>query len=164
MSDKNGTRQQYKAIRKSIQNRIQKEAVITDRIMSEYGSYRSVFCYQSFGSEVSTAQIIRRFTELGAAVYAPLCIGEEMRHKSVIGDEVTDKPCELTIVPLLAFDGCCDRLGYGKGFYDRYLATHKTTAVGIAFDEQYCENLPKESTDRPLNAIVTPNGVIKQKV
>jgi len=66
---------------------------------------------------------------------------------------------EVLIVPLVAFDRQGRRLGYGGGFYDRTLealrARGGAMAVGFAYGAQEAEVLPHESTDQPLDAIVT---------
>lgn len=72
---------------------------------------------------------------------------------------------DLVIVPLLAFDPDGYRLGYGGGFYDRYLAEHRAKrtvrAIGIAYDGQAVDALPREATDEPLDAVVTETRVIR---
>jgi 5-formyltetrahydrofolate cyclo-ligase len=72
---------------------------------------------------------------------------------------------EILIVPLVAFDLCGGRLGYGGGFYDRTLqalrARRATLAIGFAYAAQQTEHLPLEATDQPLNFIVTERGVIE---
>ncbi|MGJ5619756.1 5-formyltetrahydrofolate cyclo-ligase [Sulfitobacter sp. MF3-043] len=71
---------------------------------------------------------------------------------------------EILIVPLLAFNRAGGRLGYGGGFYDRTLellrANRPTMAIGFAFAGQETDDLPLESTDQPLDLIVTEAGVI----
>jgi 5-formyltetrahydrofolate cyclo-ligase len=66
---------------------------------------------------------------------------------------------DLLIVPLAAFDRKCYRLGYGGGFYDRTLeklrAERRVMAVGFAFSEQFCENVPVGPFDQTLDGIVT---------
>jgi len=65
----------------------------------------------------------------------------------------------LLLVPMLAFDRACRRLGYGAGFYDRTLAalrrTGAATAVGLAFSAQEVERVPAGPDDAPLDAVVT---------
>ena len=78
--------------------------------------------------------------------------------------EVEMEP-EILIVPLLAFNRAGGRLGYGGGFYDRTLemlrARRPTLAIGFAFAGQETPDLPLESTDQPLDLIVTECGVIE---
>lgn len=71
----------------------------------------------------------------------------------------------VVIVPLVAFDRRGGRLGYGGGFYDRTLqglrARGEVTAIGFAFSAQEAEDLPLESTDQPLDIIVTDAGIVR---
>lgn len=72
---------------------------------------------------------------------------------------------EILIVPLVAFDAKGGRLGYGGGFYDRTLellrAKRPTLAIGFAFDAQEAEDLPLESTDQPLDMMVTESRILQ---
>jgi 5-formyltetrahydrofolate cyclo-ligase len=72
---------------------------------------------------------------------------------------------DLLLVPLLAFDPRGYRLGYGAGYYDRYLREHRAKrsvkAVGIAYAGQQVDNLPVEDFDEPLDAVVTETQVIR---
>lgn len=71
---------------------------------------------------------------------------------------------EIVIVPVVAFDRNGGRLGYGGGFYDRTLqqlrSARPTLAIGFAYAAQEDQGLPLESTDQPLDLIVTEHGVI----
>jgi len=70
----------------------------------------------------------------------------------------------LVLVPMLAFDRECRRLGYGAGFYDRTLATLRATgatiAVGLAFSVQEVEHVPVNEADAPLDAVITESGLV----
>lgn len=64
---------------------------------------------------------------------------------------------DVVFVPLLGFTAGGARLGQGGGFYDRWLASHPgVIAIGLAWDMQLADDLPREPHDMPLNAIVTP--------
>ncbi len=71
----------------------------------------------------------------------------------------------VLIVPLLAFDAGCRRLGYGKGHYDRAIAGLRrrgpVIAIGIAYAAQQVDRVPTEAHDQPLDAVVTENGVTR---
>ncbi len=69
----------------------------------------------------------------------------------------------LCVVPALSFDSKGFRLGYGKGYYDRFLPTFKGTSVGIAFDEFISHDLPALPTDIPVDILITQTGVLKTK-
>ena len=73
---------------------------------------------------------------------------------------------DVMLVPLLAFDSQNNRLGYGKGFYDRYLSKFlknkkKTTTIGIAFSFQKYNKLPVLKSDIKLDYILTEKGLQK---
>lgn len=71
---------------------------------------------------------------------------------------------DIVIVPLLGFDGCGGRLGYGGGFYDRTLELLRqqgqVQAIGFALEAQRAE-IPLEPTDQPLDMIVTEQGALR---
>lgn len=69
----------------------------------------------------------------------------------------------LCVVPALSYDKKGFRLGYGKGYYDRFLPTFKGTSVGIAFDEFISSDLPALPTDIPVDILITQTGVLKTK-
>ena len=70
---------------------------------------------------------------------------------------------DIVVVPLLAFDGSGNRLGYGGGYYDRTLAALRADgvvlAVGVAYDEQKVENVPADPSDEPLDMVVTDRRI-----
>ncbi len=71
---------------------------------------------------------------------------------------------DLLLVPLLAFDGGCRRLGYGGGFYDRTLAgLPGHTAIGCAFAAQRVDCVAAEAHDIPLHAVATERGLMLPK-
>ena len=91
----------------------------------------------------------------------PMVVGE---FGALIPQEGAWLEPELLIVPLVAFDRRGYRLGYGGGFYDRTLQAlraHKPTlAIGFAFAAQELPLVPTDTTDQPLDAIITEQGLI----
>jgi 5-formyltetrahydrofolate cyclo-ligase len=81
------------------------------------------------------------------------------------GAKAKERRPDLVLVPLLAFDRDGYRLGYGGGFYDRYLSEHRAKrtirAIGIAYAAQQMETLPHTPTDERLDAVVTEERVIR---
>ena len=65
----------------------------------------------------------------------------------------------LWLVPGVAFDPACRRLGRGKGVYDRLLARGTGKTIGIFYELQRCAELPCEPTDQPVGRVVTESGV-----
>ena len=71
----------------------------------------------------------------------------------------------MVLLPLLAFDKNKNRIGYGKGFYDKYLnkyfkAQKKIVTVGVAFSFQQYNKLPRTDKDFKLDYIITEKGII----
>lgn len=76
---------------------------------------------------------------------------------------------DLVIVPGLAFSKNGDRLGRGKGYYDRFLSSCRTKnknlfTVALAFAEQINENIPTESHDTKIDLVLFPDDVSKEAV
>lgn len=67
---------------------------------------------------------------------------------------------DLFIIPGIAFDHQCNRMGRGKGFYDRYLAQCPAFRVGVAFDYQIVPRVPTSPNDIPMNMVLTENQTI----
>ena len=73
----------------------------------------------------------------------------------------------LIVVPLVAYDNKLNRIGYGKGYYDRILKkiskTKNIITVGIAYSFQECEKIPTNKHDFKLNYILTERSIIGSK-
>ncbi len=77
------------------------------------------------------------------------------------GIEIPVKNIDVVFIPLLAYDQVGNRVGYGKGFYDRFLSQCKSDVVkvGLSFFEPEEEIIVKNSQDIPLNSCITPKRV-----
>lgn len=75
-------------------------------------------------------------------------------------DPVPVEQMELIVVPGVAFDRRGNRVGRGKGFYDRLLQETKATTIGIGFDFQLFDEVPAEPHDAPLDCIITETSRI----
>lgn len=137
----------------------------------------------SFGGEIDTWSLADRLIEEGKRVYVPRA--EQTRpHLTVhrypcpletlsfglrqpaddstrVEPETLDRTVEVALLLGLAFDRGGVRLGYGKGYFDRFLEGRRFPAVGIAFDAQVVAELPSEPHDVPMAAIVSELGVIR---
>jgi 5-formyltetrahydrofolate cyclo-ligase len=141
----------------------------------------TVLMFYSFGTEIPTAVLIRRLLTRGWRVLLPyLTDGAEMDAGEIRpGDplEPTDygpkeptrrvavspEDVDVVVTPGLAFDRAGRRLGYGGGYYDRYLARLHPHAVriGIGFTQQVVERVPSEDGDELVDVIVTDGEVIR---
>lgn len=171
--NKQQLRKVFSAKRRAVEQREEKDASIAKRIQSLIDASSSVFCYVSFGSEVNTHGIIAKNRD---KIFIPYTDGGVMHCRKYLGGKLdadklgnVDPSCygeegvpELTIVPMLAFDENCYRLGYGGGYYDKYLSSIFTVKVGLAYDEQFSREAFNELFDVPLDLIVTPTKMYKR--
>lgn len=67
---------------------------------------------------------------------------------------------DICLVPAVCFDKKGFRIGYGKGFYDRFLSNFGGTAIGLTMSSLLCDSLPKGKYDKAVNIIITEKGVI----
>lgn len=80
------------------------------------------------------------------------------------GDEtVSADEIELVIVPAVAYDRKGNRLGRGKGFYDRLLASTKATKIGVGYEFQIVDEIPAEPHDVPMDMVISQHTVIRIK-
>lgn len=78
------------------------------------------------------------------------------------GDDVTDvDDIELMVIPAVAFDRRGNRLGRGKGFYDRLLKTSKATKIGVGYEFQLLDEIPCEPHDVAMDMVITQKTLIK---
>lgn len=155
---------------------------IADRVaaLEEAANAGSVMVFWSFGSEVDTGPLIERWSGEGKTVALPRIEGSEIVPVAFVpGGRVTEtsfgamepadgrmlRPTELdlVIVPGVAFDRSGDRLGYGAGYYDRFLARTRDgmPTIAIAFALQVVADVPVGGIDRRVDAIVTEAEVIR---
>ena len=76
-------------------------------------------------------------------------------------DTVDVDDIDLMIIPAVAFDRKGNRLGRGKGFYDRLLADSRATKIGVGYEFQLLEDIPAEEHDVRMNMVVTQYSCIK---
>ena len=142
-----------------------------------------VFTYLSFGSEVDTRFVITRCWEMGKRVCLPRCAAgytltwhavEDLDHlvRSRFGMEEpaagapqaqpAGSVYSVALVPGLAFDRRGFRLGYGGGYYDRFLPAFSGVSIGLCRSDLLSDELPSLSEyDYPVDLVVTDNEAIR---
>lgn len=76
------------------------------------------------------------------------------------GDDLADpETMDLIVVPAVAYDRRGNRLGRGKGYYDRLLCTSKASKIGVAYEFQMVEEIPAEPHDVPVDIVITDKGI-----
>ncbi len=172
-------RQKYLEIRKNVKSPKQKSHLITEKIKNrkDYQQAKVIAFYKSFGTEVDTQELMESSFQSGKVVGLPKVVGNELKFYRIsslqepfqksslgveepIGEEEKFLPKEmfdLIIVPGICFDKNGNRLGYGKGYYDRFLKGVSAKSIAVCFEEQILKDnfLPTSPTDVPINEIVT---------
>ena len=138
----------------------------------------TVALYCPVNNEVDTGMLFSLARKLGKQVFYPRVDGvalgfhEVSRHQDLVpgsfgvlepvsGGDTHRAGFDLTVVPGVAFDLRGHRLGYGKGYYDRWLSVNRSgILVGLAFDLQIVDALPAEEHDQQLDYIVTETRLI----
>ena len=178
MSEKKLLRKQMRVIRDGIPDAEQKqysEAIKKKALaLVEERQAKTVFAYLSFGSEVQTHDLIEELLRQGVRVAVPRCNTQAhtMQAITMNGFEDLDKDAygilapkngkvllpeeiDLVFVPALAFDEEGYRLGYGGGYYDRYLKEFQGSSAGLAFSACCLKKLPRDCYDLPVSCILT---------
>jgi 5-formyltetrahydrofolate cyclo-ligase len=181
--DKSALRAAAMLRRDALDDRERRSATICASVAAapSYIAARAIHCYLPMRSEVDTRPLIADALAHGKRVAVPIVVPKavELAHawlESLADDALTPgvfgtfnprdlRPAapgdwELVIVPLLAFDRRGHRLGYGKGYYDRLLATRSCTTIGVGFASQEIDALPDEEHDITLDWIITEREVI----
>lgn len=78
-------------------------------------------------------------------------------------EEMLAKNIDVMLIPLVAFDEQCHRMGHGKGFYDRYLSKYTGLRIGIAYECQKFPDIPIRTHDESLDIIITETNTYKHK-
>jgi 5-formyltetrahydrofolate cyclo-ligase len=140
----------------------------------EFKSAKVVGAYYAFGSEVKTDLILEKARALGKKVALPSVEVESLTFYELSSGKYLVKgrfgimeplpygpvdKMELLIVPGIAFDKKGYRLGYGKGYYDKFLARQGVFSIGLGYSFQLLEGLPRGTHDRRLDAIATEEGI-----
>ena len=174
--DKKALRRAIRA-RKSAMTQAQIEAASAELAakLFDHPAYRrakALYGYLSYNQEVRTAAILERAQRDGKRVAVPKVYGDEMKFlwlddltavapgayhipEPVADGPVAEDPSALVLMPGLAFDPAGHRMGYGGGFYDKYLAAHPghpTVALCYAF--QVLPHLDAEPHDIPVDVVI----------
>lgn len=138
----------------------------------QYRSARSIYGYLPYNQEVRTIPILEQALRDGKKVAVPKCYGSEMRflwledltavEKSAMGipepvadEPVADDETALVLMPGLAFDREGRRIGYGGGFYDKFLSREvKHPTVALCYDFQVVDRLETEEFDIPADLVL----------
>lgn len=160
----------------------EKSRLISEKVVTHpfFLQTDAVYCYIDYRREVGTRSIVEQAWKLGKRVAVPKVLGDEMEFhyiksfedltegfKSIpepsrehLADDADDV---LVIMPGAAFDKSCNRIGYGKGYYDKYLYLHPSyKTLALAFELQMVENISAEEYDVCPEIIITEENTYER--
>lgn len=146
--------------------------------LPEFQEAEAIYAYADYNHEVMTSEIIEAAWAAGKKVAVPKVHGKDMIYYELTDfsqlepgyfqipeparGEAVNWENALMIMPGVAFDRCRHRVGYGGGFYDRFLEVHTShPTVAVAFDFQMIGEAPTEPTDILPRIIVTEKNVLR---
>jgi 5-formyltetrahydrofolate cyclo-ligase len=181
--DKRRVRNAVRAERDAVPTDVREEraARVIERFLDvpEVQRARTVMLFSSFGSEVPTGSLIERLQRKGVVVALPRIEGAELvpvpyapgdpttttsfgAEEPVGGTPLDPSSIDVVGVPGVAFDRRGARIGYGGGYYDRFLRGLRAFTVGLVFGLQVLdEDLPAGRFDLPVDVIVTEEETIR---
>ncbi len=187
---KQSIRNRYLSMRNSLSygERLTKSRKIWERLKQEpvYQNAEAVLVYMDYRSEVITTGLVEELlADPAKRVFAPRVLGMNIRfyeiqtleelepgyqgirepvqeEEKLYSHEIAKGLKSLILIPGAVFDRQRGRMGYGKGFYDRFLADYiELSGAALAFECQIAKNLPMEDHDIRPGIIVTESGVIR---
>ena len=153
------------------------------RRQAEFSKAKTVHCFVSMNErrEVNTHDLVREMISNGKRVVVPVTNFSEgtLRHLQLDsfddlesnkwgvlepddGREVKPAEMDLVIVPMVGGDEGGNRLGYGEGFYDRFLKGVSCPKIGLLFEKNVIQEIPVEDFDIPMDKIITEDRVIQR--
>lgn len=167
----------------------EKSSAIMRRLMDteEFKASKTIMCYMDFKNEVKTVDFMKLCLMLRKRVAVPLVQKIEGGRKELIACEVRDLDSELepgtygileprkdavrevppdeidlVVVPGVVFDLKKNRIGYGAGYYDRFLKKTRNdcSRIAVAFDIQIVDEVPVEGHDEQMGMIITESRII----
>ena len=190
LSQKKELRKEAKLYRKSLseKDRLDKSSAIISNLkaLKEFQKAEVILMYASLPDEVETLRLMRELTEEGKRqVYCPVTQGDEMEFYRILSlddlkegnfhvlepEPLAEKQLELQkdvyycmLMPGLMFDQKGNRLGYGKGYYDKYLARVpkevNLTTIALSYEKMIKVVIPTEGTDWKTKYIVTEDRIV----
>ena len=182
---KREVRRRVLALRDAIDPEVRNRAAdrVTERVLAlpEVAAATTVLAFSSFGSELPMLPLIRALVERGVRVGLPVITGTDIVARAwrpgdptvetsfgalepADGAPIEPSAIDVTLTPAVAVDRTGRRVGYGGGFYDRFLLRTRSDAVRVAVilaEQLVDEDLPAGAFDLRVDAIVTPNELIR---
>jgi 5-formyltetrahydrofolate cyclo-ligase len=166
-------RKKYKEKRDNIKNKVTKDNLIYQKVINNKDilSSKTLLIYISINSEVDTIKIINYFLNT-KNIAVPKVIDNNMYFCYITNlndltpgkynipeptneNIVTDFDNAICIVPGICYDKENYRVGYGKGYYDRFLSKNKIKTIGLCYKECMIEKIDNDKYDYKIDEVIT---------
>ncbi|MEG0894809.1 MAG: 5-formyltetrahydrofolate cyclo-ligase [Oscillospiraceae bacterium] len=170
MEIKSKLRLKHKELRKQLNNRAELDKKIQQNLFQckQFKNAKTILCFVSMPIEVDTINIIRQALKLGKVVAVPKWDEKSMQfyridsidnlENIILKEEIIT--ADICILPGLSFDKQGNRLGFGGGYYDRYLSKNKIFTIGVCYNVNIESYLPAQPHDIKADIIITEKGII----
>ena len=144
--------------------------------IESFRNAQKIGSYYPIGSEILTQDIMQEALSEGKEVFLPKVIGKNMEFRKIENfsnlengsfdimeprnECPIDNNLDIILVPTVGISPTGVRLGYGHGFYDRFLAENKIETISLTLEKQIIKNIPRSDHDVIINWIVTEDRVI----
>ena len=136
-----------------------------------YRNAKTIYGYLPYNQEVRTVAMLEQAIRDGKRVAVPKCYGDEMKFifmedlslvekgyanipEPIADGPIADDETALVLMPGLAFDPQGHRIGYGGGFYDKFLAKEMHPTLALCYDFQMLDHLETEQFDIPVDTVL----------
>ena len=134
---------------------------------------QTIFVYKSFRGEVDTNEIISTLRKMGKTLVFPYTEQDKMFAAKPLSDNkkldefgieiptdfTIETSVDVAITPLVGCDLKRNRMGFGKGFYDKFFSLHPCYKIGVCHDFQVVDSVFPQEWDVPLDCIITENRI-----
>ncbi|MFR5876407.1 MAG: 5-formyltetrahydrofolate cyclo-ligase [Eubacterium sp.] len=182
MQIKSELRRQVKSERKTVKDKQMKDMAIADTLQNfrYYNDAQTILCYVSLTDEIATDSIINQALIDNKRVAVPYCtdtsghmdfyiikslndlnIGSfNVREPDIIKcQRLEDYNNSVIIVPAICFDERGFRLGYGKGYYDRFLQNYPFISIGLCYNSLIKKKIPADEFDQSVDYIISESNI-----
>ena len=149
------------------------------RKIESYRYAKTIGAYYSIGSEVRTQDILQEILNAGKELALPKVVKNDLVFKKITSFSELEpgnfsvmepkdkcesvKDLDVIIVPAIALTRDGFRLGYGFGYYDKFLHGKKLNTIALSYAKQIIKSFPRDDHDIKMNCIVTEDGIIRTK-
>ncbi len=145
--------------------------------INAFRNAQKIGVYYPIGSEILTQDIIQELLSNGKDVFLPKVMGENIEFRKIADfsslekgsfdimepkdDCQIDNNLDVVLVPTVGISPIGVRLGYGHGFYDRFLAEHKSVTISLTMEKQIIKKIPKSEHDIMIDWIITEDRILE---